>query len=126
MRSDLTALLPKHKHDTDRVQTIVELGLPAVEPMLPALLEWMQDMNWPVARALQPFLASIGGPLAPHVRRVLETDDNVWKGWVLRYVVASSPELRTMLRADIERIATCPTLGEQVEKLDMLAKKIVV
>ena len=125
MSSDLTALLPKDKHDTDKVKGIVALGFPAVEPILPDLLEWMQDVNWPVAQALLPFLANIGGPLAPHVRHVLETDDEVWKYFVLSYIVVRSPELQTMLRADLERLATCPTRGEQAEELDMLARQIV-
>jgi len=125
MHSDLAALLPKDKFDTDKVKGIVALGFPAVEPILPALLEWMQDINWPVARALQPFLTSIGGPLAPCVRRVLETDDDVWKNWVLQYIVMESPELQTILRPDIERLANCPTSGEQAEELDLLARQIV-
>jgi hypothetical protein len=125
MRSELTTLLPSDKSDTEKVKAIVALGFPAVEPILPALLEWMQDINWPVAQALQPFLASIGAPLAPHIRSVLNTDDDVWKNWVLRYIVVKSPELQTMLRADIERLATRPTRGEQAEELDVLAGQIV-
>jgi hypothetical protein len=125
MRSDLTAFLPKDKFDTDKIDSVIALGFPAIEPILPALLEWMQDINWPVAQALQPFLTSIGGPLAPHVRYVLSTDDDVWKWSVLHCIVLRSPELQTILRADIERIATCPTQGEQAEELDELARQIV-
>ena len=125
MRSDPVALLPRDKIDTDKAEAIIALGFPAVEPILPALLEWMQDMNWPVAQVLQPFLADIGGPLAPHVRHVLGTDDDVWKGWLLRCIVAQSAELQTMLRLDLERLAACPTLGEKRETLDIVAKEIL-
>src|SRR3954453_10350146 len=125
MRSELTKLLPSDKRDTEKVKAIVALGFPAVEPILPALLEWMQDINWPVAQALQPFLASIGAPLAPHIRSVLNTDDDVWKNWVLCHIVVESPELQTMLRADIEILATGPQGGEQAEELDVLARQIL-
>ncbi|SEB73073.1 DUF5071 domain-containing protein [Bradyrhizobium erythrophlei] len=125
MRSDLAALLPKDKMDTERAKAIIALNHAEVEPLLPALLEWMQDINWPVAQVLQPFLARVGRPLAPHVRNVLETDDDVWKGWVLRHIVAESPELQAMLGGDIERLANHPTPGERAEELDILAKELL-
>ena len=125
MRSDLVALLPRDKMDTERAEAVIALGFPAVEPILPALLEWIQDMNWPVAEVLQPFLADIGSPLLPHVRRILETDDDVWKYWVLRCIVAESPELRAMLVDDLKRLAAKPTSGEQSEELDALAKELL-
>ncbi|MCP1845238.1 hypothetical protein ACVIHI_001841 [Bradyrhizobium sp. USDA 4524] len=125
MCSDLAALLPRDKFDTERAEAIVALGFPAVEPIVPALLEWMQDMNWPVARVLQPFLAGIGTPLYPHLRRILQTDDDVWKNWTLRFIVAQSAELQAKLRTDLERLATSPTAGEQAEELDIVAKDLL-
>ena len=125
MYSDLSALLPRDKFDTERAEAIIALGFPAIEPILPALLEWMQDINWPVAQVLEPFLTGIGCPLAPHVRHVLETDDNVWKDWVLRCIVAKSAELQAMLRPELERLAAHPTPGEKTETLDILANEIL-
>ncbi|MGY3446177.1 hypothetical protein ACVW17_006178 [Bradyrhizobium sp. USDA 4473] len=112
--------------DTGRAKAITALSHAEVEPILPALLEWMQDINWPVAQVLQPFLAGIGEPLAPHVRSVLKTDDDVWKRWVLLHIVAASPELLAMLGDDIERLATYPTPGERAEELDIVAKGLLV
>ncbi|MHC2333735.1 DUF5071 domain-containing protein [Bradyrhizobium sp. USDA 4454] len=125
MPSDLAAILPTDKRDTERAEAIVALGFPAVEPILSTLLEWMQDINWPVAQVLAPFLANIGGPLAPHVRPILQTDDDIWKYWILDCIVAKSPELRTLLRTDLERLSTAPTQGERAEELDSLAKAIL-
>jgi hypothetical protein len=71
------------------------------------------------------FWRALGALLAPHIRSVLNADDDVWKNWVLRYIVVKSPELQTMLGADIERLATRPTRGEQAEELDVLAGQIV-
>lgn len=80
---DTTHLLPVDKHDLPKAEAIVALGYPAVEELLPALLAWMQDPNWPVAKVLMPFLAGIGEPLAPHLCAIFESDDDVWKYWVL-------------------------------------------
>lgn len=57
---DLRAFLPRDKHDLDNLQLLKNLGWPAIEPVLPDLLEWVQHMNWPVARSLAPFLAGLG------------------------------------------------------------------
>ena len=122
---DLAALIPVGKFDTDKAEAIVTLGFPAVEPILPALLHWMQDMNWPVAKVLQPFLASIGAPLASHVRAILQTDDEVWKSWVLQYIVAESRELARMLQPELARLAASPTPAEREEEVDHDACKIL-
>ncbi|MCW2194918.1 hypothetical protein M2236_006478 [Bradyrhizobium elkanii] len=82
-------------------------------------------MNWPVARVLQPFLAGIGTPLYPHLQRIMQTDDDVWKNWILRFIIAQSAELQAMFRTDLERLATHPTAGEQAEGLDVIAKELL-
>lgn len=125
MRAELEALVPTDKLDTEKVQAIVALGYPGVGPILPGLLEWMQDINWPVAQGLRPFLASLGAPLAPHIQRILETEDEIWKYWVLAGIVAESADLKAVLRQELERLAIHPTPGERAEKLDSLAREIL-
>lgn len=117
----LRDILPKDKFDTDGAEALVALGHPAVEPILPELLAWLQDMNWPVARVIQPFLAQIGAPLAPHLRAALASQDHVWKYWILTQILAESPELRALLREDLERLAWSPIPGERDEELDIEA-----
>ncbi|MDD3484911.1 DUF5071 domain-containing protein [Azovibrio restrictus] len=126
MRLDIAALLPSDKLETDKAEAIIAQGFPAVEPVLPALLEWMQDINWPVAQTLLPFLASIGGPLAPHVRHVLETKDEIWKYWVIHCLVCESIELARALKPELQRLALEPTPGEREEELDVVAKEILL
>ena len=70
-------LLPVDKHDLPKAEAIVALGYPAVDALLPALLAWMQDINWPVTKVLTPFLAGIGEPLAPHLRAIFNSADYV-------------------------------------------------
>jgi hypothetical protein len=125
MPIDLTALLPIDKTDTEAASKVVAIGLPGVEPVLPKLLEWLQDMNWPVAQILQPFLASIGAPLVPHIRAVLATDDDVWKYWVVQGVVGKSAELVHALKPELERLAHSPTDGETEEGVSELSAQII-
>ena len=117
--------LPRDKYDIPRAEAIVAAGFPVVEPLLPTLFEWLQDINWPVARTLQPLLASVGVAAAPHVRFILKSDDDVWKYFVLAHVVAESPGLATELRHELERVASSPTRGELEEDVCLEARAIL-
>jgi hypothetical protein len=117
--------LPQSKHDLERAHALVALGFPGVEPVLPRLLEWIQDMNWPVAQVLAPFLAEIGRPLAPHIRQVLQTDDLAWQDYILSGVVLASPELIEELRPQIERLALHPTPIELADGITFTARWVL-
>lgn len=98
--------VPRHKHDHEHVRQAIAAGWPAVAPVLPELLQWLQDMNWPVAKGLTPFLASIGEPLVPEIRRIIATDDVMWKCWVVQELVKPNPAVLATLRPDLVAIAT--------------------
>ena len=123
-QADFHPLVPKGKLDVETAQRAVAAGFPAVEPVLYQLLEWIQDCNWPVAQELFSFLASIGEPLAPHIRRVFASDDYVWQYWIC-YLFAESPSLYAVFRDDIHRIATSPTAEERRHELDELCRKAI-
>lgn len=81
-------LVPRSKFDIETAERAAATGWPTVEPVLPQLLEWLQDYNWPVARVLAPFVASIGEPLVPHLRPILDDEgqDAIWKYWIITAV----------------------------------------
>ena len=116
-------LVPKHKTDTAAAHAAVEAGYPAVEPVLPQLTEWMQDYNWPVAKVLGPFLASIGRPIIPHVDMVLASNDAGWKYWIISVVIAENPLLLTNYLEELTRIANKPTSDEKHHELDDVARE---
>lgn len=123
--SDTQLFIPQHKSDIERARAAVAVGYPAVAPILSQLLEWLQDYNWPVARILAPFLASIGSPLIPHIQRILDTDDEIWKYWTISTIIQSSPELAGVFRDELERLAWSPTSREAAEGLDEVAQEVL-
>ena len=125
MNNTLQHLLPRDKYDIGAVDRLAVEEYPAIAPLLPALLEWMQDLNWPVAQALQPFLANIGAPLAADIRLVLKTDDDVWKYWTVICIVAESKPLTLALLPELERLAGSPSDGEHEERIDIVAQNIL-
>jgi hypothetical protein len=124
-KQDLQNLIPRHKSDIARAEQICMLGFPAVTPILPEILEWFQDGNWPVAHALHDFVTSIGPPLAPYIRPILNGDDEGWKYFILVRVVRNSRELPYALMEDLTRIAYSPTPGEETEEVSEVAREIL-
>ncbi len=87
----LRSLIPTSKHSLEEAQALVNLGYPAVEPVLLEMFEWIQDYNWPVAKVLAPFLSSIAIHCREQIALVLRSNDSMWKYWVLETVVATMP-----------------------------------
>jgi hypothetical protein len=126
MNGELAALLPRHKQDFERANAVVAMGYPAVAGVLPELMTWLQDYNWPIARIIAPFLASIGRPVLPEIRRVLDSTDDIWKYWVLTYVVEElEADVIAELRPELQRLALRPTPGEVEEEVDQKAQELL-
>ena len=86
-----------------------------------SLLEWLQDINWPVAQVLAPFFATVGADLAPYVRPVLQSQDDVWKYHIIESVVGRSMSLTQALESELRRIVQSPTQTEHAEEVDRVA-----
>ena len=122
---DPRSLIPLDKHDHARAEAAIAAGYPIVEPILPELLEWLQDLNWPVAQQLAPFITSIGTPLIPHIRKIFETDDEMWKYWMMNVILRKSPDVAAAFRDDLVRIAYEPTENEADHELDETALRVL-
>jgi hypothetical protein len=124
--NNLVSCLPKDKHDEEAICRARNVGFPALNPLLPALLEWLQDINWPVAIPIAELLASSGNEIVPHIRKVFDSDDAIWKYWILK---ALCPNLRssvlTMLRSDIERLSQSSILDADQEDVRDAAKALL-
>jgi hypothetical protein len=114
-------MTPLDKYDVKTAQAIASSGS---QPDA-ALLEWVQDLNWPVARVLAPFLASSGAAIAPGIREVLCSDDETWKYSLLTGVIAGSTALKVILRSELVRLRDAPTKGEKAEGLPALAIELL-
>lgn len=126
MTDDIRNLIPRDKFDVERAQAAIEAGYPAVASILYDLLGWIQDMSWPVADVIAPLLASIGEPLAPHIERAFATGDEIWKNWIVFFVIGKSPELAHIFRAQLEQFAHAPTSSESVECVDEYARGVLL
>lgn len=124
--SDLYKLLPRDKHDFERVDVLKYIDKDDLIKLIPKLIEWLQDINWPIAMDVSKLLLTVPVETIPYIRNVLAGDDDIWKEWCLRYIVKDLPtELRENLKEDLERIAYRPTKGEELEEVHITAQEIL-
>ncbi|MFY0634475.1 MAG: DUF5071 domain-containing protein [Vannielia sp.] len=116
--------IPADKHDLPAVRRAAALPAQELVPLLPALLEWVQDANWPVARPVAALLASTGEALLPHLETVFAGEDSVWKYWIIDLVVpALSPEVRARLHSRLTQLADSPAPGDRAEEVHLVARQ---
>ena len=122
LSTKLVDALPKCKDDMDAVQKIKELEYPEIAPILPHLLTWLKDANWPIAKNIADKLVSIGQPVMSHVKKILNGNDDLWKYWVMLLVVKKmDPMCIQKIKFDLEKIS----LQNDPEETYMLAKEIL-
>lgn len=102
--------IPEDKHDIAAIERAMQVGFPKLNPLLPELLEWVQDSNWPVAPYTAELLLKAGPEIVPHIKNVLGSDDGMWKYWTIELVVANlSPDISAEIRDELVRLASEPT-----------------
>lgn len=123
---DYAEYLPRNKHDFERVNQLKNLNRKEFLHLLPGLMEWIQDMNWPIAEEVSELLLTCPDEIVPLIKEVLATNDDVWKYWCLIILVKRLPEdLRMQFKKDLIRLAESPTAGEKLEELDEIALEIL-
>lgn len=117
-------LLPKDKVDDSNLGKIKELSDAEIEPIIPELLGWLQDMNWPIANEIAEILRHHEDVVFPHIPGILQSDDAMWKLWVMEGLVPHFRlEHKQMLKQDIAALITEETTDEDVIAVSECAKK---
>ncbi|RNC85662.1 MAG: DUF5071 domain-containing protein [Balneola sp.] len=122
---DLEALLPKDKHDLETAESLKNYSYSEIKNIIPELLEWVQDMNWPVSVPIADYLISIFEHLSSYFIEILKGEDQIWKFYCLHIIKDSRKPLGPVLFSEIERIAKNPTFGEKENDLHHIAMEIV-
>lgn len=121
---DIFDLVPKDKFDSSTIAALKSLADEEIVPILPALLEWIQDCNWPVASDILPVLALHQAALVPLIHSVLGPNekDDIWKYWIIICLIPLFSDVTIdQLLPDIQRIAQNPTQNELREEVQEAA-----
>lgn len=109
--TDPASLLPQDKFDLAAAERIAAASAAALIPLLPQLLEWLQDPDWPLTAPLAAALRPHQSLLDEAAAAVLRGDDGAWKLSLLLYL-ADRHTAGASLR-EIRRIAARPTAAER-------------
>lgn len=119
-------LLPRDKFDFERVEGLKHLSRDKVILLLPHLLTWVQDMNWPIAKTVCELILAFQKESVPYIKQVFATNDDIWKYGCLEFLIKQmSIDNKKQFQQDLVRLSKCPTEGERLEEVDRLAKVIL-
>ena len=124
---EILAALPRGKSDCARVEKLHDIECQSLEPALLHLLLWFQDGNWPVCKRLIPLLVEIGQPMVPHIRYVLESNqDYEWHWFIIVDLVKELPvDVASCLRPELERRASSPVPAEITSEIQLVSKEVL-
>ncbi|MBE8728077.1 DUF5071 domain-containing protein [Flavobacterium hungaricum] len=120
---NVRALIPKNVCDESGIEKLKQLSFNQIQPIVPDLLEWLQDCNWPVARSILEILRPLVDQITPEILEVLNGNDGVWKYWILQNLILKTTN--PILLKEINRIASFPTSEEKEQELDLIAVDIL-
>jgi hypothetical protein len=88
------ALLPKDKFDLDVVNRLSSATPEQVSGVAHSLLEWIADMNWPVASEIIQVLPGFYKVLLPNIESILTNPDNdiIWRCNIISKLLTQFPK----------------------------------
>lgn len=116
-------LIPKDKFDIETAEKLKNYSFEEIKPIIPNLLEWLQDLNWPVSRLIADFLIPYSENIAFEIFKILQGRDEMWKYWIL--LIFGKIIKNELVIKEVNRIVLNPTFEEIDAAVYELAKEIV-
>ncbi|AEW86779.1 DUF5071 domain-containing protein [Flavobacterium columnare] len=119
-------LIPKNKEDVEFIKELELQSIEKVKEVIEELLEWMQDGNWPQASLIANYLKPHLNYFEKEIINVLNTNDDMWKYWIMKSLVLNSNEMPSKKILDkISQICYNPTQDEKESEVDIVAYEIL-
>jgi hypothetical protein len=113
-------LIPKDKFDLDAAKHLSLATPEQVSVVATSILEWIADMNYPVALEIIHVLPKFHKELLPSIKQILVNPENdtIWKYWIISQLLIQFPQesLLTLLPI-IQRYADYIPHNEDEEDL---------
>jgi len=123
---ELKELIPKDKGDVETANRLKNYSYQEIKTIVPELLEWIQDLNWPVAGPVADYLESISEYLTEEIIEILRGNDEMWKYWcVFIFGIHATKTIDPKLMQEFLRIANKPTEQEILAEVYELAQELI-
>ena len=108
-RKELMKLMPANAQDAAAAEQVVQLGFPAVEPVLRDMVQAMRVANSPAADVFAAFIARLGVPAIPAIAKGLHRENCWLRHRIFTQVLPQWPlEAIAPLKIELSCIATQP------------------
>ncbi|TCO68061.1 DUF5071 domain-containing protein [Marinisporobacter balticus] len=116
--------IPKHKFDFEAVERIKNADSISIQPVLPEIFEWVEDINWPVAQELVKVLVKFNDLIIPFLKDLMQKPDGLREYSVYYGMMPLLTNRQLLLLKDeLERVASNPSLFEIEEEYDKIARQ---
>jgi len=115
--------IPSSKHDLATAEKLHQYSIEELRPIIPTLLEWMQDGNWPVFVPVRDYLKKYVADIQDEILAIFRTEDDVWKYWILLSFGEQLTDRRLIEK--VQRMAQQPTDSERLEGLEEIAQELI-
>ena len=121
-------LVPQNKFDTSTIKQLERIKTEQISTISMQLLEWIADMNWPVAQELIKVLPRFHKELMIDIKYILsdKVDDSIWKYWIINSLLPLfPPDSQTVFLPYIQRLAAMAASNEDEKDLIDAAKTFI-
>jgi hypothetical protein len=124
----IKTLVPKDKHDMDfdKITDFYWYNYAELKPIIPELLKWLQDLNYPVAKPISQHLKTMLPDIITDLIPILESEDGIWKYNILQVFFIETPSDHYLkIEELIKKLAYSPTDNDIKEEVNLLAIEIL-
>lgn len=126
MKIDTKNLVPNNKEGLNFINNLKLKSISEIRDLIPQLLEWMQDMNWPQAPLIADYFSPYINEIQEELISILKSNDEMWKYWILHGLILHSeitPSQKILL--EVKRVYLNASKQEKEEEVDVIAKEIL-
>ncbi|WP_053957474.1 DUF5071 domain-containing protein [Inediibacterium massiliense] len=114
--------IPKDKFDFEAVEKIRNADPISIQPVLPQIFEWVEDINWPVAQELVKVLVKFDELIIPFLKDLIGNPDGLREYSVYYYMMPLLTNRQLLLLKDeLKRVANHPSPFEKEEEYNKIA-----
>ena len=119
-------IIPKDKEDVNFIKNLERSDFNDIRKLIPDLLEWVKDGNWPQADLISQYLSPFINEFPDEIIFILKGKDEMWKYWVLKLLILDS-EYKPMDRIlfQIREIFLNPTKDDKEAEVDVIADEVL-